>query len=195
MDFRGEADTAEMAAAAPETNTTRKCARLTNALFGKIGASGLPATKSAEEGGKKESEPAKMAILVSVAVLATTKSRRNVTRETVQLGNPGQNGPSAAHPAELDASIDTDTVTTKESATVMKHKAISVLLEHARAGRAGEAGQNAPLHVEEAGTRRDLENAAARESASLILTHKIPTRNSSNVKQPASVVSFVFYLF
>lgn len=186
VDFPDEADTAVMAAAVLETNTTRKCVKLTDAPFGKTGVSGPPATKSAVEAGKKESEPAKMAIQVNAAALATTKSRQDVIHEIVQLGNPGQHGPSAALRAESAASIDTDTATTKENATAMKLKATSALLEHARAGRTGQAGQNAPSHVVEAAIRRGTENAAARESACLILTLKTRTHNFNNVKQQAS---------
>ena len=71
-DFPDEADTAAMAAAVLETNTTRKCARLTDAQFGKTGVNGPPATKSAVEAGRKENEPAKMAIQVNAAASATT---------------------------------------------------------------------------------------------------------------------------
>jgi len=186
VDFPDEVDTAEMGAAVLETNMTRKCARLTSALFGKIGANGAHVTKSAEEAGRKESEPAKMAVLVNAAVSATTKSKQVVTQENVQLGNPGRTGLSAALRVESDASIDTDTATTKENAKVMKRKVISALLEHALLGRAGEAGQNARSLAEAAGTRRDTENAAARDSANLTLTRKTPTRNSKNVVKPAS---------
>lgn len=185
VDFPDEADTAAMAAAVLETNTTRKCARLTDAPSGKTGVSGPAAIKSAVEVGRKENESAKMAIQVNAAASATTKSRQDVTREIVQLGNPGRHGPSVALRAVSDESIDTDTATTKENATAMKLKAISALLEHAQAGRTGEAGQNAPSRVEEAAIRRDTENAAARESASLILTLKTRTHNFSNVKQQA----------
>ena len=193
MDFPDEADTAAMASAVLETNTTRKCVKLTDAPFGKTGVNGPPATKSAVEAGRKENEPAKMAIQVNAVALATTKSRQDVTHEIVQLGNPGRHGPSAALRAASDATIDTDTATTKENATAMILKATSAFLEHAQAGRTGEAGQNAPSHVEEGAIRRDTENAAARESASLILTLKTRTHNFSNVKQQASAVSCVLH--
>jgi len=186
VDFPDEADTAEMAAVVLEKNTTRKCARQTNAQFGKIGANGASATKNAEEAGRKESELAKTAIQVNGAALANTKSRPDVIQESVQLGNRGRTGQGAALLAESDASIDTDTAITKENATAMKRKVISVLMVNAPAGRAGEAGQNALSHAEAVEARRDSENAAARDSADLTLTRKTPTRNSKNVVKRAS---------
>ena len=53
VDFPDEADTAAMAAAVLETNTTRKCARLTDAPSGKTGVNGPAATKSAMEAERK----------------------------------------------------------------------------------------------------------------------------------------------